>query len=123
MARNAQGLQEAIKDIEALRKEFWQNVRVPGGANEMNPELDKAMRVADFMELGQLMCMDALEREESCGGHFREEFQTEEGEALRRDEEFAFVSAWKYNGDPGKAELIKEDLVFENVELKTRSYK
>lgn len=123
MARNAQGLQEAIKEIGELRAEFWQNVRVPGKANEMNPELDKAMRVADFMELGELMCKDALEREESCGGHFREEFQTEEGEALRRDAEFAFVSSWKYTGNVTEAELVKEELVFENVELKTRSYK
>lgn len=123
MARNAQGLEEAIKDIAALRDEFWQNVKVPGKKDEMNPELDKALRVADFMELGELMCKDALEREESCGGHFREEFQTEEGEALRRDEEFAFVSAWKYTGKPAEAELVKEDLTFENVELKTRSYK
>ncbi len=123
MARNAQGLQEAIKDISALRAEFWESVNVPGSKNEMNPELDKAMRVADFMELGELMCQDALTREESCGGHFREEFQTEEGEALRRDEEFAFVSSWQYTGNPSEAELIKEDLIFENVELKTRSYK
>lgn len=123
MARNAQGLQEAIKDISALREEFWQKVRIPGKANEMNPELDKAMRVADFMELGELMCQDALVREESCGGHFREEFQTEEGEALRRDEDYAFVSCWKYNEKPSEAELVKEDLIFENVELKTRSYK
>lgn len=123
MARNAQGLTEAIKEIQELRAEYWDNVKIPGKANEMNPELDKAMRVADFMELGELMCKDALEREESCGGHFREEFQTEEGEALRRDEDFAFVSAWKYSGDPSTAELVKEDLVFENVELKTRSYK
>jgi len=123
MARNAQGLQEGIKEISALRADFWASVRVPGTKNEMNPELDKAMRVADFMELGELMCKDALEREESCGGHFREEFQTEEGEALRRDEEFAFVSSWQYTGNPSEAELIKEDLVFENVELKTRSYK
>ncbi len=123
MARNAQGLTEAIKEIQELRAEYWDNVKIPGNANEMNPELDKAMRVADFMELGELMCKDALEREESCGGHFREEFQTEEGEALRRDEDFAFVSAWKFSGDPSTAELVKEDLVFENVELKTRSYK
>ncbi len=123
MSRNAQGLKEAIKEISALRADFWANVKVPGANNEMNPELDKAMRVADFMELGELMCKDALEREESCGGHFREEFQTEEGEALRRDEEFAFVSSWQYTGNPSEAELIKEDLIFENVELKTRSYK
>lgn len=123
MARNAQGLQEAMKDIRALRQEYWENVKIPGKKDEMNPELDKALRVADFMELGELMCKDALDREESCGGHFREEYQTEEGEALRRDEDFAFVSAWEYTGDPGEAKLEKEELVFENVELKTRSYK
>lgn len=123
MARNEQGLREAIKEIRVLREEFWKDVKVPGRADQINPELEKAGRVADFLELGELMCMDALVREESCGGHFREEFQTEEGEALRRDEEFTFVSSWAYKGDPGEAELIKEDLVFENVELKTRSYK
>ncbi|MDR9373230.1 MAG: fumarate reductase/succinate dehydrogenase flavoprotein subunit [Schleiferiaceae bacterium] len=123
MARNAQGLQEAMKDIRALREEYWENVKIPGKKDEMNPELDKALRVADFMELGELMCKDALDREESCGGHFREEYQTEEGEALRRDEDFAFVSAWEYTGDPGDAQLVKEELIFENVELKTRSYK
>ena len=90
----------------------------------MNPELDKAGRVADFMELGELMCMDALDREESAGGHFREEYQTEEGEALRRDDEYTYVAAWEYkDSDPGKAELHKEDLTFEAIELKTRSYK
>ncbi len=123
MARNAQGLQEAIKEIKALRAEFWADVKVPGTINEMNPELDKALRVADFLELGELMCKDALTREESAGGHFREEYQTEEGEALRRDEEFAFVSAWEYTGEPADAVLHKEELIFENVELKTRSYK
>jgi len=123
MARNAQGLKEAIKDIQALREEFWKDVKIPGVTNGMNPELDKALRVADFLELGELMCLDALTREESAGGHFREEHQTEEGEARRDDENFAFVSAWKYTGKPAEAELVKEDLVFENVELKTRSYK
>jgi succinate dehydrogenase / fumarate reductase flavoprotein subunit len=112
-----------MKDIRALREEYWENVKIPGKKDEMNPELDKALRVADFMELGELMCKDALDREESCGGHFREEYQTEEGEALRRDEDFAFVSAWEYTGDPGDAKLEKEELIFENVELKTRSYK
>jgi succinate dehydrogenase / fumarate reductase flavoprotein subunit len=91
---------------------------------EMNPELDKANRVADFMELAELMALDALTREESCGGHFREEYQSEEGEALRQDDKFAFVSAWEFtDNDPGKATLHKEDLVFENVKLVTRSYK
>jgi len=123
MARNAEGLKEAIKQIQELRAEFWKEVKVPGRKDMYNPELDKAGRVADFLELGELMCLDALTREESCGGHFREEFQTEDGEALRDDENFAFVSCWKYNGEPAKAELIKEELTFENVELKTRSYK
>jgi len=123
MARNAEGLKEAINDIKALRDSFWKDVKVPGRKDMYNPELDKAGRVADFLELGELMCLDALTREESCGGHFREEHQTEEGEALRDDENFAFVSCWKYNGEPSKAELVKEELTFENVELKTRSYK
>ena len=123
MARNAQGLQEAINDIQALREEFWKDVRVPGSVNELNSELEKAGRVADFLELGELMCKDALAREESCGGHFREESQTEEGEAQRKDEEYAYVSAWECKGVPSDAELHKEQLVFENIELKQRSYK
>lgn len=123
MSRSGEGLKKAMQEIRGLREEFWENVKVPGTVNSMNPELDKAGRVADFMELGELMCKDALDREESAGGHFREEFQTPEGEALRRDVEFAYVSAWQYTGDPGAAELHKEDLIFENVELKTRSYK
>ena len=97
---------------------------ITGTMNSMNPELDKAGRVADFMELGELMCMDALAREESCGGHFRTEYQSEDGEALRQDDSMTFVSAWEFKGnDPGKATLHKEDLAFESVELKTRSYK
>ena len=123
MARNGQSLKAAIKEIGELRELFWKEVKIPGAADQMNPEMDKAARVADFLELGELMCKDALEREESCGGHFREEFQTEEGEALRRDDEFAFVSGWKYQGAPKDAEMVKEELTFENVELKTRSYK
>ncbi len=123
MARNAEGLKEAMTEIKALREEFWKDVKVPGRKDMYNPELDKAGRVADFLELGELMCLDALTREESCGGHFREEYQTEEGEAMRDDENFAFVSCWKYNDEPSKAELVKEELTFENVELKTRSYK
>jgi succinate dehydrogenase / fumarate reductase flavoprotein subunit len=110
-------------DIQALREEFWKDVKVPGSDDRYNPELDKAGRVADLIELGELMCKDALDREESCGGHFREEHQTEEGEALRNDEEFTFVSAWKYAGDPSNPELEKEELVYENIELKQRSYK
>ena len=123
MARNAQGLKEAIKEIKALREEFWKEVKIPGTKEGMNPELDKAGRVADFLELGELMCLDALSREESAGGHFRDEHQTEEGEARRDDENYAFVSAWEFTGDPSEAKLNKEELVFENVELKTRSYK
>lgn len=123
MARNAQGLTEAISEIRALREEFWKEVRVPGTADEMNMELEKAGRVADFLELGELMCMDALQREESCGGHFREESQTEEGEAQRKDEQFAFVGAWKNNGEPKNSELHKEQLTFKYIELKQRSYK
>ncbi len=122
MARNADGLKEAIEEIRALREEFWKDVKVPGTADSYNPELDKAGRVADFLELGELMCRDALYRNESCGGHFREEYQTEEGEALRNDNEFAHVAAWEYQGDSAPI-LHKEELVFENVQLTQRSYK
>jgi succinate dehydrogenase / fumarate reductase flavoprotein subunit len=122
MSRNAQGLKEAIEEIKVLRKEFWNNVRIPGDIDEYNPELDKAGRVADFLELGELMCMDALDRSESCGGHFREESQTEEGEALRKDEEFTFVSAWEYKGD-SNYELHKEELNYEVMHPTQRSYK
>src|SRR6056300_550025 len=123
MARSEKGLKQAIADIQALREEFYADVRVLGSANGMNPELDKAGRVADLIELGELMAKDALERNESCGGHFREEYQSPEGEALRDDENFAFVSAWEFTGVPAEAKLHKEELTFENVELKTRSYK
>lgn len=123
MSRNAQGLQEAIREIQALREEFWKDVKVPGRPDMYNPELDKAGRVADFLELGELMCLDALDRNESCGGHFREEYQTEDGEALRNDAEYAYVAAWEFTGKPSEAILHKEQLVFENVELKARSYK
>jgi succinate dehydrogenase / fumarate reductase flavoprotein subunit len=122
MARNAQGLQEAIKEIQALKKEFWSDVKIPGSVEEMNPELDKANRVADFIELGELMCVDALNRNESCGGHFREESQTEEGEAKRDDDNYAFVSAWEYKGD-SNWELHKEVLEFEIAKPSQRSYK
>ncbi|WP_010516179.1 fumarate reductase/succinate dehydrogenase flavoprotein subunit [Croceivirga radicis] len=123
MARNEQGLKEAIEEISALRKDFWENVRIPGEINAKNAELEKAGRVADFLELGELFAKDALERNESCGGHFREEYQTEEGEALRDDDNFKYVAAWEYKGEPKDAQLHKEDLVYENIELKTRSYK
>lgn len=123
MARNEQGLKEAINEISELRKDFWENVKVPGSSEGKNQELEKAGRVADFLELGELFAKDALTRNESCGGHFREEYQTPEGEALRDDENFKFVSAWEYKGEPKDAVLHKEDLVYENIELKTRSYK
>ena len=121
MARNEKGLTEAIEEIRTLRNEFWQNVRIPGEIYEMNPELDKAGRVADFLELGELMCRDALQRKESCGGHFREESQTEEGEALRDDDHFSYVAAWEYS--EGGEELHKEALNFELVKPTQRSYK
>lgn len=122
MARNAEGLKAAISEIKELRAEFWKNVKVPGTENGTNQELEKALRVADFLELGELMCKDALDRNESCGGHFREEYQTEEGEALRDDVNYAYVSAWKYLSE-GESELEKEALVYENIEMKQRSYK
>ncbi|WP_299526464.1 fumarate reductase/succinate dehydrogenase flavoprotein subunit [uncultured Lutibacter sp.] len=123
MARNEKGLKEAIKEIQDIRKDFWKNVKVPGDLNEMNPELEKAGRVADFLELGELFAKDALEREESCGGHFREEHITEDGEAKRDDKNFAYVAAWEYTGKPSEAILHKEELEFKDIELKTRSYK
>jgi succinate dehydrogenase / fumarate reductase flavoprotein subunit len=122
MARNEQGLKEAIEEIKALRAAFWKEVRIPGTAGELNPELEKAGRVADFLELGELMCMDALQRRESCGGHFREESQTEDGEALRDDANFSYVAAWEYKGDSAY-ELHKEPLVFEECKPTQRSYK
>ena len=123
MGRTKEGLQEGIKQIQELRAEFWKNVRIPGSANELNVELEKANRVADFLELGELIARDALHREESCGGHFREEYQTEEGEALRQDDKFAYVGAWEYKGKDVEPELHKEELKFEFVELKQRNYK
>ena len=123
MARNATDLASAMTEIRALREEFWRDVKVPGELNEMNAELEKAMRVADFLELGELFAKDALHRNESCGGHFREEYQTEEGEALRDDENFMYVAAWEYTGDPANEVLHKEELNYENIEVKSRSYK
>lgn len=123
MARNAQGLSEAMEEIKAIREEFYRDVRVPGDVNGFNQELEKALRVADFLELGELFAKDALHRNESCGGHFREEYQTEEGEAQRDDDNFAYVAAWEYKGDPREAVLHKEELKFENVKLVQRSYK
>jgi succinate dehydrogenase / fumarate reductase flavoprotein subunit len=123
MARNDAGLRKALQLIPELRERFWKEVRVVGSGNELNQSLELAGRVADFLELGELMCLDALERRESCGGHFREEWQTEDGEAQRDDEAFAHVAAWEYTGD-GKAPVRHvESLDFENVHLATRSYK
>lgn len=122
MARNATGLQEAIIEIQQLKKEFWSDVKIPGEINSMNPELDKANRVADFIELGELMCIDALNRNESCGGHFREESQTEDGEAKRDDANYAYVAAWELKGD-SNWELHKEELEFEVAKPSQRSYK
>ena len=123
MARSAEGLEKAKKMVQDIRAEFWSNVRIPGTANEMNQELEKAMRVADFIELGELMIDDAYSRNESCGGHFRLEYQTEDGEALRDDDNYAYVSAWEYKGENQPEELHKEALVFDNVKLVQRSYK
>ncbi|MFM8910193.1 MAG: fumarate reductase/succinate dehydrogenase flavoprotein subunit, partial [Gemmatimonadota bacterium] len=123
MARDAKGLQEALKEIPALREQFWRDVKVLGSAEGLNQSLEKAGRVADFLEFAELMCLDALQREESCGGHFRTEYQTEDGEAKRDDERFSYVAAWEYAGE-GKAPILnKEPLTFENVHLSTRSYK
>ena len=123
MARNEKHLKEAIKEIQDIREDFWKNVKVPGDLNEMNVELEKAGRVADFLELGELFAKDALNRNESCGGHFREEYVTEDGEALRDDKNYAYVAAWEYTGKPSEAVLHKEELEFKDIELKTRSYK
>jgi succinate dehydrogenase / fumarate reductase flavoprotein subunit len=123
MARNEKGLKEAIGKVRALKKEFWENVNVLGGGEELNQSLEKAGRVADFIELGELMCIDALDRKESCGGHFREEYQTPEGEAQRDDENYAYAAAWEYAGE-GKAPILnKEPLTFEYVKPSQRSYK
>jgi len=121
MSRNAVDLKKARQQVRDLRDEFYKDVFIPGTNEEFNPELEKAGRVADFLELGEVMILDALNREESCGGHFREEYQTEEGEALRRDDEFTYVAAWEW--DDKEPKLHKEELKFDNVELKTRSYK
>ena len=123
MARNMEGLKTAIEEIRELRKEFYANLRIPGELNDLNPELQKAARLADFLELGELMAMDALNREESCGGHFREEYQTGEGEALRDDKQYNYVAAWMYGGEGQDPEMIKEPLVFEEIEVKQRNYK
>ena len=123
MARSEQGLKEAIAEIQQIRKEFYANARIPNESEYMNTELAKALRVADFIDLGELMCFDALNRNESCGGHFREEYQTEDGEALRDDENYKYVAAWEWSGDPSAPKLNKEDLVYENIKVQQRSYK
>ena len=123
MARNEEGLNKALGMIRELREEFHRNVFVPGSDLDFNPELEKAYRVADFMEMGELMVMDALSRNESCGGHFREEYQSGDGEAQRNDDDYAYVAAWEWTDLGAKPILHKEPLKFEYVELKTRSYK
>jgi succinate dehydrogenase / fumarate reductase, flavoprotein subunit len=123
MARNEEGLKTALKKIPALREEFWNDVKVVGGEAEMNHELERAGRVADFLEFGELLCIDALDRKESCGGHFREESQTPDGEAKRDDENFCHVSVWEFKGDREAPVKHKEELNFENCKLQVRSYK
>jgi succinate dehydrogenase / fumarate reductase flavoprotein subunit len=123
MGRNREGLQKAISMIRELRAEFWKDVKITGELNTMNTELEKASRVADFLELGELMALDALKREESCGGHFREEYQTADGEALRNDADYMYVAAWEYNGADKEPVLNKEPLVYESIEVKQRNYK
>jgi succinate dehydrogenase / fumarate reductase flavoprotein subunit len=123
MARTKESLENAIRRIAEIKKEFWTNVRIPGSKEGMNVELEKASRLADFIEIGNLMAHDGLNREESCGGHFREEYQTEEGEALRQDDKFAYVGCWKYEGEESAPSLIKEELVYESVKMVQRNYK
>ena len=123
MSRTEKGLKKVLQEVPALREEFWNNVRIPGEANGWNKNLEFASRVADFLELGELMAIDALNREESCGGHFREEHQTEEGEAKRNDQDFSYVAAWEYTGNCSQPVLHKEALEFDNVKPSQRSYK
>jgi len=123
MERNREGLMKAVQDFASLREEFWADVRIPGGADEFNPELEKAGRVADFIEIGELMARDALQREESCGGHFRAEYQTEEGEAKRNDDDFMFVAAWESTGTGNEPILHREPLIYENIKVQSRNYK
>ena len=123
MARNEAGLKKALQMIPELREKFWQDVKVTGEEGSLNQSLETAGRVADFMEFAELLCQDALHREESCGGHFREEYQTDEGEALRNDKKFTYVAAWEHTGVGKPATMHKEELQYENVQLATRSYK
>lgn len=123
MARNEEGLKKALERIREIKKEFWTNVRIPGSNDGMNIELEKANRLADFIEIGELMALDALKREESCGGHFREEHQTEDGEALRHDDKFAYVSCWEFKGDNQEPGMHKEELKYEEIKVAQRNYK
>src|SRR3954451_14353182 len=123
MERSEDGLKKAIDLIRGLRDDFWRNVKVLGTSESLNQSLERAGRVADFFELGELMCIDALNRRESCGGHFRAESQTEDGEALRHDDQYAYVAAWEFGGESESGEIEKEPLVYEYVEMKQRSYK
>lgn len=123
MARNEAGLKKALELIKDIKKEFWSNVYVAGDPNTFNQELEKALRLADFIEIGELMAYDALNRKESCGGHFREEMQTEDGETKRDDQNYMYVAAWEYKGDGVEPELHKEPLNYENIQVVTRNYK
>jgi succinate dehydrogenase / fumarate reductase flavoprotein subunit len=123
MARTKESLEKALKEIPVLREQFWKDLKVPGSTADFNQELEKAGRVADFLELGELLSWDALQRNESCGGHFRSEYQTDEGEAMRNDAEYAYAAAWEWTGENKPWTLNKEPLVFENIHLQTRSYK
>jgi succinate dehydrogenase / fumarate reductase flavoprotein subunit len=123
MGRTKESLEKALVAIDEVKKEFWSDVRVPGRADDLNVELDKAIRLSDFIEIGRLMAIDALNRNESCGGHFREEYQTPEGEALRDDKDYMYVACWKYTGEDSQPELIKEPLNYEFTKVQTRNYK
>lgn len=123
MGRTKESLETALVQLKEVKKEFWSDVRIPGEANTLNVELEKALRLADFIEIGELMAYDGLNRNESCGGHFREEYQTPEGEALRDDANYSYVACWKYTGEDSKPELIKEDLNYEFTKVQTRNYK
>jgi succinate dehydrogenase / fumarate reductase flavoprotein subunit len=123
MARNETDLKKSIEDFKQMKDEFWKKIRIPGEKHSLNPELEKAGRVADFIEIGELMARDALNRKESCGGHFREEYQTEEGEALRNDKDYMYVSAWEYQGERKEPKLHKEELQYQDIKVQTRNYK
>jgi len=123
MGRTKESLEKALEEIKQIKKEFWSNVFIPGESEDLNTELEKALRVADFIEIGYLMAKDGLHREESCGGHFREEYQTEEGEAKRQDDKFSYVACWKYEGEGQEPSLLKEPLVYESIHVQQRNYK